>query len=700
MRNVLAWVSILVLAGTSAACSGGDSGGGGSGISGLGFNMKGGKGTAGDGGTGGYFDIDAWGGGDVKVLASGSVNTSVSVPSRLPYLGTHAMDITTDTILDVATTGFHLVAGDTAIYDGTDVVTGIRVRPGVTLTIKPNFPGAGVRDYARLNLSDGLLVEGTIKLAKVDQSAAGDGLGVDTAGLSFNYYELGGLVITSSGKIDLSGADDGAGAGRNGGSLTVWPEAFSSAGVITAKGGNGSTDGGNGGSVEVYTTEGYATSTGSILTDGGNGGAGGYGGSAGSIDFESSWGYGYVLAKGLFSATGGNGATGGGSGNSIYIYTDWGAMIAAGTFRSFGGNATVSGDGGSGDYVEFDSYGDVRVTGIVDTRGGNGAGTGSGGSGGEVYVYAYENEAWGSGYYEPNSGGAYFGASVNANGGEGAYGGSAGGFYLYQDTSGATTVKGVPIQLVGYSKIDLSGGDGSVNGGSAGGDWNYNSNGDAYGNHIYAGYGYDDFSNYFVGSVVNEATFLARGGNGDTGNGGDGASIDFETYYDLYPPYDNGVKSSGSLDVSGGDGAANGGGAGSVYLYGKYFVDVSGTVIASGGKGGTGNGGYAGEIDVYSDASLTCGSLVANGGASASGNGVYGGDIYVSAANTATTNGTVSANGGASTSADGGAGGYIWIMSQDDISHVNGTVSATKGAGGTAADNGEIWIDGMHTSGI
>ena len=662
------------------------------------MTLKGGKGITAYGGTGGYFDVEGDTGADVKVLSAGTVNTDVSLPTQLPYLGIHPQDVTTDTTLSVAGSGFRLTAGSTTILNANgDQVTGIRVRPGVTLTIKPNLDtnnadadvnaATGTREEVRVYLSDGLIVEGAIKIATMDVAVAGDGAGVNSA--NFRIIGVGGLFVASSGKIDVSGADNASGPGRNGGFFDAYPDAFNNAGVITTKGGTGTTDGGTGGYVYAYTGEGYAVSSGSITTDGGTGTAG-YGGGAGWIDVESSNGYGYLVAKGLFSATGGDGGTGGGNGSSVYFYTDWGAMIASGTFRSYGGNATVDGSGGSGGYVELYAYGITRVAGSIDTHGGNGLVSGGGGDGGNVELYVYENEAWGSGNYQPDSAGVSFGASVNANGGDGAWGGSGGYFYVWNDISGAATIKGSPIQLVGYSKIDNSGGDGQTYGGDAG-SWNYLESWGAY----------DGNYTYVAGGVSNAASFVMRGGNGATGNGGSGAGIYMETEYDSYAPYTFGVTNSGSLDGRGGDGATWGGGAGYFYLYGKFFLDNSGTINASGGSGGTDWSGSGNEIDLYSDVSLSSsGTLLCNGGTSESGNASDGGSIYVSAASKASVSGAVSANGGNSTTANGGSGGYIWIMSQDNLSQVSGTPSAAKGTGLGSPTNGEVWIDGMQVSGI
>ena len=674
-----------------AACSSG----GGSAAGGT-MTLKGGKGATGNGGDGGYFDVEGSTGAAVKVLASGGVNTDVSLPTQLPYLGTNPQDVTTDTTLEVGASGFYLTASSTTVTNATGTVTGIRVRKGVTLTIKPNWDLDGIAatyEVVRISLSDGLIVEGTVKITPIDLAAAGDGLGPSTASvdLTGGYWwtsGLGGLFIASTGKIDVSGASSTSGAGSDAGYFRAHCDAFNNAGVITTQGGSGSTSGGNAGDVQAYANEGYAVSTGSITADGGAGAAGA-GGSAGAIDVESYYGYGYVVAKGLLSASGGSGATQGGAGGHVYLYSDWGGMVASGTFRSNGGDATSDGQGGNGDYVEFDAYGALRVAGSIDTHGGKGASSGNGGSGGNVDVDVYVNEAWGSNSDEPDSAGVFFGASVDTHGGDGASGGQGGYFYVWNDIGGDATVKGSPITLAGYARIDNSGGDGYTFGGNAGSN-NYLSSWGAY----------DGNGTYYAGGVSNDASFVMRGGKGETGAGGSGAGLDMETESDIYPPYGYGVANTGSLDGRGGDGATYGGAGGDSYLYGKFFVENSGTIDASGGKGGTADGGSASGIYLYSDVSLTSsGALLCNGGGSDSGNAGGGGSIYISAANTATVSGAVSANGGASASGTGGNGGYVWIMSQDDLSKVRATPTAAQGAGTGSPVAGEVWIDGMQISG-
>ena len=661
----------------------------------LSFSAKGGKGLANDGGYGGYFEMDAYGA-DVKVLATGVVNTDVTLPTDLPYLGTNWVDVTTNTTLGVGSSGFHLTAGSDTVSNDSGPVTGIRVRPGATLTIQPNFDqdnadwdwdaSTGTLEQVIITLSDGLVVEGTIKIAPKDLSAQGDGLGPDSADFRENNW-TGGLFIASGGKLDLSGASNAAGPGGNGGNFYWRPESLNNAGTITTAGGAGSTSGGSGGNVEVYTTHGYAVSTGSVTSDGGAGGTGS-GGGAGYINLESDWwDYGYLVAKGLFSATGGNGDAGG-SGNSIHFYTNDGATIAAGTFRSYGGTSTGDASGGNGGYFYVESWGTVRVTGTIDTHGGNGAGSGSGGNGGYVELYAGSNYSQGSDSVEPDSQSVSLGANINANGGDGAYGGNAGFFNVYNDSNDATPAMS-PMQLVGYSTIDLSGGDGHANGGSAG-----------WGNYLETQVAYSNSGSYFAGSVTNEANFVMRGGKGETGSGGSGAGISMQTESDLYQPYNYGLTNSGSLDGSGGQGAVDGGYGGYFHLYGKYYLRNTGTISASGGNGGTGSGYTGNEIYLYSDVSLTsAGALYANGGNSDSGNGGRSGYIYINAANTATVTGSVAANGGNSTSANGGSGGYIWIMSQDAASQVSGSKSVSAGTGAGTPSSGEIWIDGLQVAG-
>jgi hypothetical protein len=326
-------------------------GGGGVAVSGRTLNLKGGAGATGLGGSAGSLYVYNNRGTDLQVLTSGTVNSNLSVPIYTPYLGTNVLDVTVNTTLEVGT---GLSAGSTTVTNGSGTVTGIRVRPGVTLTIKPNFdtnnadidanPATGTREEVRISLSDGIYVEGTIKIDVRDATTAGDGAGVNTADL--RIVSSGAIVVAPTGKIDLSGADNAGGTGRNGGTWqNSYPDAFYNAGTVTTKGGNGQT-GGNGGGLRIYTNYGAAVNTGTIVADGGAGSAGN-GGNGGTIYFYANY-YGYLCNHGLISSQGGNGSADGGNGGFIDLVAISGAFFGTGTIQNAGGNSTLSGSGGDG----------------------------------------------------------------------------------------------------------------------------------------------------------------------------------------------------------------------------------------------------------------------------------------------------------------------------------------------------------------
>src|SRR6266568_782004 len=688
MRNLWCWASALALAATSVACSSssGDSGSSGGGQV---INMKGGKGLTYDGGTGGNFDVQGYGG-DVKVLSSGSVNTDVALAPRLPYLGTNPWVVAADATLSIGATGYPTTLGSHYVRDnGGAVITGIHVNPGVTLTIKPNIDtNATATSAERVNirLYEGFIIEGTVKIAHRDTTTLGDGLSPNVADTQFWY--MGGVYVASGGKIDTTGTDNVSGPGGNGGDVWfAYPDTFYSAGTLTTKGGNGSTDGGAGGFFEVDTNEGYVAVTGPVTTDGGTA-ANGTGGKGSNIWMDSS--YGPCVLRGTFSNVGGAGTLGGGSSDGQDYRSGHGVTVASGTFKSYGGDATATnGYGGYGGYFYVYSHGPARVAGTIDTHGGKGLGTGSGGTGGYVDVEAYPNYAWGSGT-EPDSAGIYFGATVNANGGEGESGGSGGYFYAYNDASYySTPALAAPIQLVGISSVDGSGGDGQRNGGHGGG---YNS--------LESWATYDSNYQYFSGSVVNEAAFKLKGGNGATGYGGDAYRFYLETESYIYAPYNYTLKNSGAIDLSGGDGATNGGYPGYAYLFGQFGLTNSGAITSNGGKGGSAYGQSGNEIDLDSGGPLSSsGALTSNGGNAAAGYAGDGGSVYVYTSDQASVSGAITATGGSSTSGDAGWGGYVWLWSQKSASSVGVTPNVAKGTGTGTATNGDVWIDGTHVAG-
>lgn len=678
----------LVAAAVIPACGNSDAGGGG----GLTFTSRGGSGlagTLGNGGIGGSFEIYAYSGNDVKVLTSGTVNAVVALPAvTVPYLGTNVADITTNTTWNV---GGELAASSTTVTSG-GTVTGVRVRPGVTLTIQPNYDDVGgdtFRDTVRVAFANGVLVEGTILIDFQDLAAPGDGLSNNCS----RFYISGeNLVISGTGRILVKGKDVVGGVGGNGGLFddSGVTGTVINAGVLSTAGGNGDT-GGNGGGLYFGYGSNYGAYNNGTLTSSGGTGSNGNGGNAGTLYFHADDGYGPCANNGSLLAVGGDGATGGGNGGYTDLYSYYGLLASSGLISTAGGSATVAannGNGGTGGDLYIYSYGEVRFSGSLVTAGGNGAGTtGDGGSGGYIKIYGDEDYDWGYGEY--TTFGMYIGCSINTNGGNGEYGGDAGLTYIYRYDEGVVRPGQEPVLLVGYATIDLSGGDGSVNGGNAGGS-----------NYLFAGEDNDETSTYHIGSLIVSSNIIAVGGKGGTGTGGNGGYVDLETEVYAYTTQNStyGVTTSGVIDTSGGSGDTTGGNAGGIYVYGRFLASNTGSLLANGGAGNTGNGGSAQDVEIYSSLKATStGTLSANGGASTAANGSGGSNIYVAGLST-TVGGALSANGGNAGLA-GGNGGYIEIVSQENPTVYSGSASVLGGTGTPAGIKGDFWLDGIHVSG-
>jgi hypothetical protein len=680
MRALISRFGVLALAAAIVpACGGGGGGGGGGGVSvsGKTINLKGGTGSTGAGGNAGDFDCRNYRGTDLKILKSGTVNSNLSVPIFKPYLGDNPLVVTSNTTLGV---GSGLTAGSTTVTNTSGTVTGIWVHPGVTLTIQPNFDtngSPGTLEEVRFQVDEGIYVEGTIKIALRDGSP-------DTADLRIT--SSGAIVVTATGKIDLSGANNPGGTGADGGTwFPSYPDALYNAGTITTKGGDGR-DGGRGGAINIRTSYGAFVNTGTILADGGSASVG-TGGDGGGMSLYSN-DYSYLCNHGLISSRGGDGPTGGGSGGQLYLYTSNGAFFGTGTLRNPGGNATSAGDGGDGGGIYAYIYGQIRLTGTLDSHGGNGAGGGDGGDAG--YIDLYSNIVYSYAYSESYAGGIWLGADVDSSGGNGANGGDGWELNVYQDYTGVSAAGQEPVVLVGYSNIQAQGGNGATTGGNGG--------------YFYAEVDYDDDEDYYdnshAGSVENQAAFDGRGGNGGTGAGGYAGSFEMYTTYYVIPPYDFGARNSGDVNLSGGNGTT-GGDAGYVEIYGKYYATNTGNFTMVGGNGTTGNGGDASSFYLYCDGgtTLNTGTLTSRGGGSPSGTAMDGGYIWL-AGSRVVNSGSIASNGGNSTSGTAGNGGDIELFSQDYPTQTSlSSLNVNPGTGPGSPNKGTILIDGIQVVG-
>ena len=178
------------------------------------FRADGGASTMGTGGTGGSFYAESYG--MIKVLRSGTVDTSFTAPSITPDFGaTHYIVSDPNPITplieptavqldeDLVNGGLYTTNGEPVLYRGNGdddetndpVVTGLTVTAGATLVLVDQGYG-----YGTLQLENDLVVHGTITS---DLSAS--------AGL---YIEANLIYVESTGKISASATTTDASGGE------------------------------------------------------------------------------------------------------------------------------------------------------------------------------------------------------------------------------------------------------------------------------------------------------------------------------------------------------------------------------------------------------------------------------------------------------------------------------------------------------
>jgi hypothetical protein len=620
------------------------------------------------------------------------------VPDAAPSLGTNPRTISVDTTLSVGsglTAGVANILGD----DNATAATGLWIKPGVTLTVNPNFPAAPPRNGLQLGFGDCVLIEGTFRIGDYDSFPGYK--------VPFSLSGNGTILIRDTGTIDGAGGPAGGGIGGGGSPVTLFSYGtVINHGTIRTRGADG-TSGGFGGGISLQSGLWGVYNTGLLDAQGGAGTAG-VGGPGGGVSFYPSFFGGSFTGGGSFNsgdilARGGSGTAGGGNGNIIWmIYNDSdGPRVSSGLLDSSGGDVPQvggSGNGGNASEIRINAMGGhARVSGKLLARGGNGAGaTGNGGNGAFIEVTAN------SASFQVPGAGVYLGAVLNSSGGNGVVGGNAGQIACWNNSIFPTVTPLVspgdtPVILAGFTSIDASGGDnlsGSVAGagGDAGSIWFRNYPVPSPGGTIVA---YDQ---------LNEADFGTRGGDSNNGAGGLSGGIYIgldESFGDGHcAKFDRVLENRGALTTHGGRGTTTGSDGGGVTLFDWYNVKNSGSIITTGGAGGTGNGGLAGVIIMRTDGTLAnTGTLFAQGGASVTGTGGNGGQVRLDGQTTSHL-GTISARGGARTDAtpgNAGNGGSITISSWNgfSLSSVTGTLGVQGGFGTTNGVAGLVLIDGL-----
>jgi hypothetical protein len=621
--------------------------------------------------------------------------------------------------------------GDNVIGQPSDVVTGLRVNGGVTLTLPANDTDGGpALQNALLQFVADVENNGTIKTGGLDNNSTlvdsqghpiylpqpvrhgAEALAIDKASLRLTANR-----ILSNGAIVTDGGNATAAESRGGDSGRIRLSAsvgFINRGTIGASGGNG--NGAAGGNAAVLNDGSSDSQNGIYLWNNGalvnagaitaNGGNGTVGGNAGYVDINTSM---TAFNTGAINASGGTGSAGIG-GNAYYVdMVSYNASVMnSGAITAKGGDGSAG--GGIGAYLNFtagdEGYpGSTLNSGAINLSGGNATTSGAGGAA------AYYPE--GSGIYLEAQGRLANSGSLVAVGGSGkgaGNGGNGGDLYLYVDyespyETGDYNAAG-PMQISG--DINLAGGGAAATGGVTGG-----SGGDL---DVYA----DSYSDYTYPVVLN-VEFLGYG-SGLSANGGNGFSGgsggDFEIYTsagwsfdDYFQPPTPSIYNSMPIALRGGSASGDGawGGHGGDVTFetsddGSYIVGNTpfpvtsvtnnGSIDSRGGdaSGAGGYGYHGGDVYFYGyNKVLNNGAINVNGG-NATGAGGTGGDTCYDVEMYSTydveNNGSISQNGGNATGTNGIGGGHYEsaiYMAAGGVVRCNGALSAN---GGNAAGEG------------
>lgn len=396
-------------------------------------------------------------------------------------------------------------------------------------------------------------------------------------------------------------------------------------------------------------------------------------------------------------------STVGTDGSYIYLYSG-GVAINQGTIDTSGNSATAAAtDGSNGGGVDFEADTYLYNTGSILAKGG--ASTfGNGGKGRHIHLYAYSADLNSSG-------------TIDNSGGNGALAGGDGGYNIklyggadYYDDGGVGNL------IVGGSVLSNGGKGGTGNGGSG---------------------GYIDFESY-GGKLWSNPTVSLTGGNSTAAIGGGGGD------YNLYgEPYSegpsgaesNGIMLSGSINLSGGNGAIGGGNGGYLYFENDLDYDYEGdaygllpspaaaivgisSLTMNGGTGDTGGMGgfysifnfpyYSENMDafVFGGLMLNQVPVSATGGAGTTTGGTGGAvwfnalyifsdfDIlyeyfgpFVSISTLATTGNLADIDVSGGTGATGGEGGVAWMAALGTVVNT-GAINANGGVGTASGGNG------------
>jgi hypothetical protein len=644
---------------------------------------RGGSTTTGEVGSGGNVRLSLSSGslgGHVKVFSSGVADAGFTVPTMVPFsAGTTPLAVSNDLTVHAYDSLDAGVASHDAFFRFADrlytaalgQVTSITVAQNKTLTLEnPNdddlilsgdFRNAGtVKTVADLNGHPAKLAVSVNRFVTDPGSHIfADGVNNPVMG---NSGGLGGTVVVSASALVLNWGDISvkggiADTGGPGGAITFTAQygPLYNLGSLDASGASGNVNGGSAGGVQLYT-------------------------------FNTE-----IFNSGNLSAAGGSGTAKSGNGGTLHF-----GEAVSGPLRNSGRLAAQAGaclggggcQGGSGGHVMlFAANGELVSSGDITASGASGMGAGPGGPGGNIEVHSQEQTGPAGDVALP-TGSLVLSGNLFTSGGDGVPAGSGGNLTVTLDPR--NNPLGQELILLGYTKVDLSGGSGTTGNGGAAGQLELSNSVSSF--HQLAGPG---------GGAFLYADVLAKGGDGSAGGQGGFISVRSQTDMNFGLANEAAGVMGSSIDFSGGVGhSGSGANAGAVSVIGLGAAENRAKLTGLGGQasGGPAPGGQGGNVSLLSDdgAVTNTGDVDLSGGAS-SGSGGQGGDLTFTGV-TLTTGGALKSKGGNGTVL-GGQGGLmrLWATGGGMTSSTS-TFDVAGGTGAPAGAKGQVLIDGADVT--
>ena len=378
--------------------------------------------------------------------------------------------------------------------------------------------------------------------------------------------------VHASGVFSARGGAGVTGGGGAGGQVVIDGHAVAVRGAVDLVGGpSTSSPAGSGGSFRVDAADAIHLSFSEAdLSGGGSHSAGGPGGRL-ELTAGSS-----IHCEGSIDLSGGSGASGGRGGRAEPKLRNLGVLRNACDMTANGGNG-ATGPGGQGGALRFTVASELYSDSALSASGG-GSIESDAGDGGEV-TFVTNGSAESTARFEISG-------DVEANGGaalaDSARGG-AGGLVAIPLFNNGTD--GFEVRLLGYDRIDLSGGDGSSVGGN-GGVLDIN-------NGLFEEDPTED-ARFGDRGVISYVDILANGGAGGAGVGGDGGTFVVRTAPLGGSSAATALYNYGNWELRGGAGESVGGQGGAFLVNTADGIFFLGDIVTSGGDS-AGEGGDGSE---------------------------------------------------------------------------------------------------------